>query len=67
MQARLKNNSSAVLKAKIALGEAGPVWWGDDSEDYSGLAPSDTPYANWWAGLSEDERAKGLAARRASS
>lgn len=67
MQSRLKNNASAVLKAKIALGEAGPVWWNDGSEDYSGIAPSDTPYANWWAGLSENEQAKGLAVRRASS
>lgn len=37
-----------VLAAKVALGEAGPVWWDDDAPDVSGLDPEQTLYAEWW-------------------
>lgn len=43
--------------AKVALGERGPTWWGGDAHDRR--APRNTPYADWWAGLSDAERAAG--------
>ena len=46
-----------VDKAKRALGERGPTWWG--GPDYNRKAPKNTPYARWWAGLSDDDRAPG--------
>ena len=48
---------SRVHEAKVALGERGPTWW--DGDDYNRHAPDNTPYAEWWNGLSEDERAAG--------
>ena len=50
---------AAVDAAKRALGERGPVWWEDGAEDEGGRHPRNTSYADWWAGLSEAERAKG--------
>lgn len=47
-----------VHAAKVALGERGPTWWG--GEDVNRKAPQNTPYADWWAGLSDAERAPGL-------
>lgn len=46
-----------VHAAKVALGERGPTWW--DGEDVNQKAPKNTPYADWWAGLSDEERAAG--------
>ena len=46
-----------VHEAKVALGEWGPTWW--DGEDHNRHAPENTPYADWWAGLSDDEREAG--------
>ena len=37
-----------VSSAKVALGEAGPVWWNDGAADVSGLSPDATVYADWW-------------------
>ena len=59
MQARMRKDRDAALEAKIALGEAGPVWWDDGSPDDSGNAPGTTLYAQWWASLTDDERAAG--------
>lgn len=59
MQARMTKDKDAVLQAKIALGEAGPVWWTDDTTDYSGQHPSETPYAQWWQSLTDKERQAG--------
>lgn len=59
MQARMARDAAAVLAAKTALGEAGPVWWQDGAPDFSGARPEDTPYAEWWASLGEAEREKG--------
>ena len=44
--------------AKTALGERGPTWW-DGDDDYNRHAPKNTPYADWWEGLTEAERAAG--------
>ena len=45
--------------AKRALGERGPVWWDDGAEPVDRRKPENTPYAKWWAGLSNEERATG--------
>src|ERR1700712_1559506 len=37
----------AVDKAKIALGERGPVWWTDGAPDLNRHAVKNTPYAAW--------------------
>jgi len=59
MKARMAKDSKAALDAKIALGEAGPLWWDDDPTDYSGSTPDATPSAQWWRSLSEAEQAAG--------
>lgn len=42
-----------VHKAKVALGERGPVWWDDGAPDFNRHLAKNTPYAEWWAGQSE--------------
>ncbi len=42
---------AAVDRAKIALGERGPVWWQDGAPDYNRRLARGTPYAAWFAGL----------------
>ena len=59
MQARMKNDRAAALKAKEALGESGAVWWNDGSPDVSGCTPSETTYAEWWNSLTESQRIAG--------
>lgn len=48
-----------VQDAKERLGERGPVWWDDGAEDVTLHAPWSTGYAEWWAGLSEEDKARG--------
>jgi hypothetical protein len=43
----------AVDKAKIALGERGPVWWGDGAPDFNRRMARNTIYAGWFAALEE--------------
>ena len=38
-------------RAKVALGERGPVWWHDDAPDLNRRMAANTPYAAWLAGL----------------
>lgn len=59
MQARMAKNREAAIDAKTLLGEAGPVWWDDGAQDYSNQSPDSTPYRQWWASLSENERESG--------
>ena len=42
---------AAVDKAKRALGERGPVWWTDGAPDFNRRMVANTPYAQWYAGL----------------
>lgn len=42
---------AAVDRAKRALGERGPVWWQDGAPDYNRHMARNTPYADWFAGL----------------
>ena len=39
--------------AKRALGERGPVWWTDGAPDYNRHMAHNTPYAAWFAALTE--------------
>ncbi len=40
-----------VDKAKVALGERGPVWWSDGVPDLNRHLVKNTPYAAWFNGL----------------
>jgi hypothetical protein len=40
-----------VQKAKVALGERGPVWWDDGSPDFNRSQVTNTPYADWYFSL----------------
>lgn len=40
--------------AKRALGERGPVWWTDGAPDYNRRMARNTPYEDWYTGLSQD-------------
>ena len=46
---------SAVHKAKVALGERGPVWWTDGAPDYNQRLVKNTPYAEWFAARGTDD------------
>ncbi|WP_454883440.1 hypothetical protein [Sphingomonas oryzagri] len=37
--------------AKRALGERGPVWWADGAPDYNRHMARNSPYADWFEGL----------------
>lgn len=51
----LRQARARVHAAKVGLGERGPTWW-DDDEAYDRKKPENTPYADWWSGLTDDER-----------
>ncbi|MEM7788997.1 MAG: hypothetical protein AAF594_14855 [Bacteroidota bacterium] len=53
-----RETRARVHNAKVAPGERGPTWWGDD-EDHNRKAPKNTPYAEWWRRLEADERKVG--------
>ena len=40
---------AAVHRAKVALGERGPVWWKDGAPDLNRRLVGNTPYAEWFA------------------
>lgn len=42
---------AAVDRAKVALGERGPVWWDDGAPDFNRRMAAGTPYARWFEGL----------------
>lgn len=46
----------AVDRAKVALGERGPIWWDDGAPDLNRHLARTGPYADWYASLPEDER-----------
>ena len=43
--------------AKRALGERGPVWWLDGAPDYNRRMVANTPYADWYAALTQQNKA----------
>lgn len=44
----------AVDRAKIALGERGPVWWDDGAPDLNRHLARTGPYAQWYARLPDE-------------
>ena len=50
----LKAARGQVQAAKVALGERGPVWWSDGSPDFNRRRVTNTPYADWYAGLTPE-------------
>lgn len=52
-QAALEAARSRVHQAKVALGERGPVWWDDGTPDFNQYLAKNTPYADWYATLTE--------------
>lgn len=52
-EAALKQARESVNRAKIALGERGPVWWDDGAPDYNRKIVRNTPYASWYADLNK--------------
>ena len=44
-----------VDRAKVALGERGPVWWDDGAPDCNRRMARNTPYAGWWNCMNEGE------------
>lgn len=47
----LAEAGQAVDRAKVALGERGPVWWTDGAPDFNRRMARNTPYAAWYAAL----------------
>ena len=45
---QLKAAREHVQRAKVALGERGPVWWDDGSPDFNRHKVINTPYAEWF-------------------
>jgi hypothetical protein len=45
----------AVDELKQALGERGPVWWGDGSPDLTRHMAKNTLYADWYAKLARSD------------
>ncbi len=46
--------------AKHALGERGEVWWTDGAPDWNRHLAKNSPYAEWFAGLSGSNGSAGL-------
>lgn len=47
-KAALAAARQAVHSAKVALGERGPVWWTDGTQDYNRYLVKNSPYAAWY-------------------
>lgn len=47
--AALAEARDRVQAAKVALGERGPVWWGDGAPDLNRHMIRNTAYADWYA------------------
>lgn len=47
--AGLAEARASVDRAKVALGERGPVWWSDDAPDLNRRMVAGTPHAAWFA------------------
>ncbi|MGO3987225.1 hypothetical protein ABI582_22975 [Pseudomonas sp. SAS7] len=52
---QLRSARARVDAAKVALGERGPVWWSDGSPDYNRHKAINTPYADWYRSLAEQQ------------
>ncbi|WP_078465472.1 hypothetical protein [Pseudomonas aeruginosa] len=45
---------AAVQAAKVSLGERGPVWWDDGASDLTRHMVKNSPYAQWYQSLPDD-------------
>jgi DUF1680 family protein len=46
-ECQLQIARAKVQKAKVELGERGPVWWDDGSPDFNQYQVKNTPYFEW--------------------
>lgn len=49
--AALTQARAAVERAKVELGERGPVWWSDGARDWTRTLARNSPYARWYASV----------------
>jgi hypothetical protein len=49
----MRDARARVQAAKVALGERGPIWWSDGAPDFNRKMAKNSPYADWFAGLSK--------------
>ena len=56
-----------VHRAKVALGERGPVWWSDGAPDFNRRMARNTPYAEWYSRLTLDPALQSASPRSAAS
>lgn len=49
--ANLRRARRRVHAAKVGLGERGPVWWTDGTPDYNRHLAKNTPYREWYEGV----------------
>ncbi|MFC7051245.1 hypothetical protein ACFQI3_00915 [Hansschlegelia quercus] len=54
-EAALQAARARVDAAKVALGERGPVWWTDGAPDMNRKMAQNTPYAGWYAKLTQSQ------------
>ena len=54
--AGIQNARNAVDDAKQKLGERGDVWWTDGAPDWNRHLARNTPYAEWFAGISDSSK-----------
>lgn len=52
----LTNARKQVQATKVALGERGPAWWTGGAPDYNRHKIENTPYIDWFNGLTEDQK-----------
>jgi hypothetical protein len=57
--AQMKQAREDVDRAKVAIGERGPVWWKDGSADFNRHRVANSPYAEWFSALSENPTGSG--------
>lgn len=50
-EAALAQARAEVDRAKVALGERGPVWWSDGAPNLNRHMAHTTPYADWYESL----------------
>ena len=54
-KAALAEARAGVDRAKVALGERGPVWWDDGTPDLNRRMVANTPYAGWFENGANDQ------------
>ncbi|GLO49591.1 hypothetical protein PPUN110474_09910 [Pseudomonas putida] len=52
---QLQHARQRVDEAKVSLGERGPVWWHDGSQDFNRYLVISTPYCRWFEQLKQEQ------------